>query len=248
MTLDGWILKLVYELNGYGIVFYVLITSLVSVVLSFAVGLERQLRGKSINIKTHVLLAAGCSLLMAVSIWGIRVADGTLNIVEKTSESFIGLSYDTSRIAAAVITGMGFLGAGAIMKDKLAIRGLSTAAALWVSASLGLACGAGFILESIIFTIFIMIIHIVINHINAFISKRAIAIYVTADRTFPVLEVAEDIAVKNRIPLRDYKIIESNEDHNVILLQFLYQTDVKMVDFYISQLERHDEISEIHYR
>ena len=248
MTFDGWILKLVYELNGYGIIFYVMITSLVAAILSFVIGFERQLRGKSINIKTHVLLAAGCALLMTMSIWAIRIADGSIDLVNGGVEASRELSYDTSRIAAAVVSGMGFLGAGAIIKDHFTVKGLSTAAALWVSAAIGLACGSGFVLESIVFTILIMLIHRLINLFNDFISKKSPALIVTAPKEFPLVKTIEETANENKINIRDFYIIETDDTKNVILLQFLYRTDKRLIDYYVTQLSQVEGIQDIRYR
>ncbi|MBQ7671298.1 MAG: hypothetical protein IJS45_11375, partial [Clostridia bacterium] len=97
MNFDDQILKWVYSLHGYGIIFYVLLTAALSAVLSFAVAMERQLRGKSISIKTHVLLSVGCSLLMTISIWAIRIADGSIDIMSGPASISRELSYDTSR-------------------------------------------------------------------------------------------------------------------------------------------------------
>ena len=125
---DQYILNLVTLFNGWGIALYVLVTSLIAATLCFFVGLERQLKGKSNNVKTHVLLAVGCSFLMTISIWAIRLADGSLEIIgEHVTRS--DLTYDTSRVAAGVVSGMGFLGAGVIIKEKFTVK-VSTAATL----------------------------------------------------------------------------------------------------------------------
>ncbi len=129
MNFDRAISDLVYKFNGYGMLLYVVITTTIAAVLACLLGLERQLRGKTITIKTHVLLAVGCSLLMTVSIWAIGLADGSMDSASGVASAST-LSYDTSRIAASVVSGIGFLGAGAIMKDKFSVHGLSTAAML----------------------------------------------------------------------------------------------------------------------
>ena len=113
MELDEKIARLVYQYHGWGLVIYVLITTVLSALLSFAVGFERQVRGRSTSLKTEILLSVGCSLLMTVSIWAIGFADGSIN-----NDPQIGLTYDSSRIASGVVSGMGFLGAGVIIKDR----------------------------------------------------------------------------------------------------------------------------------
>lgn len=103
MTFDNMVLQLVHELNGSGIILYVLITTFASVLLSFCIGLERQIRGKTGSLKIHLLLAAGCSLLMSLSLWGIRVADGTIDLVNGVLDNVPKTSYDTSRVAASIL-------------------------------------------------------------------------------------------------------------------------------------------------
>lgn len=102
-------------------------------VLTGAVGFERELRERSAGLRTHLLVGLGAALFTLVSAygWGDLVATGEVR-------------YDPSRVAAQIVTGIGFLGAGAILRQGLSVRGLTTAAGLWVAAAIGMACGAGF--------------------------------------------------------------------------------------------------------
>ena len=102
-----------------------------SVVLSGLIGMERQMHRRHAGLRTHILVSMGSCLIMLTSLY---VFDIYKDIV----------ALDPARIAAGVITGIGFLGAGTIMRDKEGIRGLTTAASLWVVAGLGLAVGCGF--------------------------------------------------------------------------------------------------------
>ena len=98
---------------------------LVAGLLGGLVGLERELRAKEAGVRTHFLVALGSGLLMVISQFG-----------------FTG-SFDASRVAAQVVSGMVFIGAGTIIFQKNAVRGLTTAAGIWVAAAIGLACGGG---------------------------------------------------------------------------------------------------------
>jgi putative Mg2+ transporter-C (MgtC) family protein len=103
--------------------------------LGTAIGFERELRDREAGIRTHLLVALGAALFTIVSAYGfheILTAGG--NVVR----------LDPSRIAAQIVTGIGFLGAGAIIREGLSVRGLTTAATLWVVAAIGMACGAGY--------------------------------------------------------------------------------------------------------
>jgi len=104
----------------------------VAAVLGGIVGLEREYRDKAAGFRTHFLVALGSALFMIISAYGFEGA-----IVSPEHR------LDVSRIAAQVVTGIGFLGAGTIIFQKNAIRGLTTAAGVWVVAAIGLTCGAG---------------------------------------------------------------------------------------------------------
>ncbi|MDY6298012.1 MAG: MgtC/SapB family protein [Alloprevotella sp.] len=106
----------------------------VAALLGGMIGLEREYRAKEAGFRTHFLVALGSALFMIVSAYGF---EGAL-----TSEAH---RWDVSRVAAQVVSGIGFIGAGTIIfqKSENAVRGLTTAAGLWVTAAIGLACGGG---------------------------------------------------------------------------------------------------------
>lgn len=102
-----------------------------SFVLSLMIGIERHVHQKSAGIRTHVLVSIGSTTFTLVSAYGFAGVVGQ------------DVTLDPSRIAAQVVSGIGFLGAGVIFMRRDAVRGLTTAAAVWVSAAVGMACGAG---------------------------------------------------------------------------------------------------------
>lgn len=104
-----------------------LIGVLVSVVLGFAIGFERKLRYKEAGIRTHTIVCVGSALIMVVSKYGFG----------DSAEA------DASRVAAQIVSGIGFLGAGIIVYRRHEIRGLTTAAGVWATAGVGMAAGAG---------------------------------------------------------------------------------------------------------
>jgi len=109
-------------------------------ILGGVIGLEREKKGVSAGLRTHILVTVGSALVMLTSlyIYGIYQREGG--------------TIDPGRIAAGVITGIGFLGAGTIIRSKEGIRGLTTAASIWVSAAIGLAVGCGYFSAAIIVT------------------------------------------------------------------------------------------------
>lgn len=247
---DNEILQLVYKFDGYGIMLYVFITSSIAGVLAFFVGLERQIRGKTTNLKTHVLLAVGCSLLMTISIWAIRIADGSINIIVGPDSVSAKLSYDTSRIAAGVVTGMGFLGGGAIIKDKFSIRGLSTAATLWISAAIGLACGSGFLVESLIITALVIVLLIFINWINKTFEKKSDYIEIITPNSFPLIKTVNELANENDVQIRTIKIIDVNDTETVSRITFHLSYTEPQLLYFKNQLLNISElkIKDIYYK
>jgi putative Mg2+ transporter-C (MgtC) family protein len=107
----------------------------VAAALGGAIGFERELRDREAGLRTHMLVCLGSALFTLVSAYGF--AD-FLNSGDQVIRA------DPTRIAAQIVTGIGFLGAGAIIRQGLSVRGLTTAATLWVSAAIGIACGAGY--------------------------------------------------------------------------------------------------------
>ena len=112
---------------------YYLFNILLAVVLGFAIGYERKLRYKEAGIRTHTIVCAGSALIMVVSKYGFA------DIME----------YDASRVAAQIVSGIGFLGAGIIIYRKHEIHGLTTAAGVWATAGVGMAAGAGLYLVAL---------------------------------------------------------------------------------------------------
>ena len=107
----------------------------VAAALSGLVGLEREWRERAAGLRTHMLVGVGSALFTLISAYGFNdFLIGGSNVVRA----------DPSRIAAQIVTGIGFLGAGAIIRDGMSVRGLTTAATLWVVAAVGMACGAGY--------------------------------------------------------------------------------------------------------
>jgi putative Mg2+ transporter-C (MgtC) family protein len=111
--------------------------------LGGAVGLERELREREAGLRTHLVVCVGSALFTLVSAYGFHdflVSGGSL------------VRTDPTRIAAQIVSGIGFLGAGAIIRQGLSVRGLTTAATLWLVAAIGMACGAGYYVPAIIST------------------------------------------------------------------------------------------------
>jgi putative Mg2+ transporter-C (MgtC) family protein len=121
----------------------VLLRIVVAAALTGAIGMERELRERAAGLRTHMLVGVGSALFTIVSAyaWGDFFFDRQQGVV-----------FDPTRIAAQIVTGIGFLGAGAIIRQGLSVRGLTTAAGLWVVAAIGMAVGAGYYSAAVIAT------------------------------------------------------------------------------------------------
>lgn len=115
--------------------------------LGMAIGIERELRDREAGLRTHVLVSVGSALFTIISAYGFHdlLANGGPVI-----------RADPTRIAAQIVTGIGFLGAGAIIRQGLSVRGLTTAASLWVVAAIGIASGAGYYSAAVITTVVVL--------------------------------------------------------------------------------------------
>jgi putative Mg2+ transporter-C (MgtC) family protein len=112
--------------------------------LGGVIGFERELRDREAGLRTHMLVCLGSALFTIVSAYGFR---------EFLTSGDQVIRADPTRIAAQIVTGIGFLGAGAIIRQGLSVRGLTTAATLWVSAAIGIAAGAGYYSGAVVGTV-----------------------------------------------------------------------------------------------
>ena len=117
--------------------------------LAFAIGLEREMTNKYAGLRTNILVCLGACLFTIISIYGFPTV--------VTDENANGIR-DTARVAAQVVTGIGFIGGGTVLRHGATVFGLTTAATLWMVASIGMACGAGLYILAIIATIISIIV------------------------------------------------------------------------------------------
>lgn len=123
-----------------------LLRVLLAALLGGAIGFDREIRQKPAGMRTHMLVAAGAALFYAA---------GILILGEATGTEFAG---DLLRVPAAIVTGVGFLGAGAILREGDRVTGLTTAAGIWVVAAIGLLAGAGFVVVAVGGTVLVLLI------------------------------------------------------------------------------------------
>ena len=142
-----------------------IVNLLVALAFGALIGYERELRAKGAGVRTHILVALGAALFMIISQHGFAGAD----------------RFDAARVAAGVVTGIGFLGGGIIMK-KNHVSGLTTAAGLWVTGAIGMASGCGMYLMAAVCTALVLICLELMNYYSIkFGQKEVLAVFSSED-------------------------------------------------------------------
>lgn len=193
----------------------ILIKLLMSSVLGGVIGLEREVHGRPAGFRTHLLVSLGATLFVLTSIQFYH------SFGNFTGTGPVGS--DPARIAAQVVAGIGFLGAGAIIREKASIRGLTTAACLWVAAAIGVAVGAGMYLTGIIVTILAVVNLVFLKKIESFLKK---------DTYFKIKVWSEDR--DGQIPLIEQtvqkcslEVVSIAIEKDILRKDLLYEVDIK---------------------
>ncbi len=141
----------------------VIVRLVLALVLSGLVGLEREVSGRAAGFRTHILVCIGSTLIMLTSLHLFFYFHG------------MGVNVDPGRFAAQVVSGIGFLGAGTIIHIRDSVRGLTTAASLWVAAGIGLAVGSGFYVGALGATVLVLVVLFLLSHLERGVvgSKRS---------------------------------------------------------------------------
>ncbi|MDE5913192.1 MAG: MgtC/SapB family protein [Muribaculaceae bacterium] len=183
----------------------------VSLTLGSIVGYERKRKGQPAGLRTFALISMGATLAMIVSIY--------------ICQAYMGLKNgDPGRIAAQVITGVGFLGAGAIIQMKGSVRGLTTAAGIWMVSTIGLAVGVGLYLLSITATLLILIILVTLEGVErrhamgseSRIIRMKVRAIVTDIEPYRTVLSRHDVRLVNEYV--DYDYVEHTTRLNLIVL------------------------------
>ncbi|MFA7327970.1 MAG: MgtC/SapB family protein [Candidatus Ratteibacteria bacterium] len=212
---------------------------IIAAVLGGVVGLERESRGREAGFRTLILVCSGTCLIMITS---LRVPELFACF---TADSVLRL--DPARIAYGTITGIGFLGAGAIVRDKKRTRGITTAACLWVVAAIGLAIGCGFYYLGVASTAISILVLYFLRLAEKFIPKDNYnSILITRDgerEMTPLLQVLDEfqmkmlsqtIKVQTPPPVTEIEFSVRHKNHTaaeIIVNRFLSVPGVKMVEW-----------------
>lgn len=152
------------------------------------IGLEREFRAKEAGVRTHFIVALGSALFMIISQF-----------------AFEGRQHDAARVAAQVVSGIGFIGAGVIIFQKNAVRGITTAAGLWVAAAIGLACGGGMYSVAIAATILTVLVLEMMHFVNLHYSEKIVDMVLNPDKPYDITALPERLK-QEHINVESYSI------------------------------------------
>lgn len=185
-----------------------LISLLTAFVLGAIIGLERQYRQRTAGLRTNVLVAVGAALFVDIAMRFHGIYGGTPSPLH---------------VVAYVVSGVGFLGAGVIMREEGNIRGINTAATLWGSAAVGVAAGTGMLVEAVLGTVFVLSANTLLRPIVNAINRQPLdvesvevtnTVYVIADKTRQkeIMAALETYLESSRYPVRDLEVHAFGED------------------------------------
>ena len=196
---------------------WVLITRLVVAGLfGGLIGLERELRAKEAGVRTHFIVALGSALFMIISQF-----------------AFEGKQHDAARVAAQVVSGIGFIGAGVIIFQQNAVRGITTAAGLWVAAAIGMACGDGMYVVALSATLLTIFVMEMMHFINLHLSEKAMELILAPPPGFDPLTIPE-LLKQLKIKVESFSY-DNGQVH--LMLRFRHKDHLAQLKAMMEQLE-----------
>ena len=226
--------QLVEKLNNWqpggwyvGNLILMLIALVLSVILCGAIGLEREWKGRSAGLRTHLLVGVGSCIIMIISIYGFP--------------ALFNEKRDVARLAAQVIAGVGFLGAGAIIHRNSGVKGLTTAGTIWIVMAIGIACGSLNFILAIAGTLVIILVLTLFRRVEIRLAKKNPTFILVTKASTPVvgkiLKVARDF--DSTVHAMSSSLIGSGEDANVeVVFQVNFDRDFTMMDEFLAALEK----------
>ena len=206
------------------------IALLLCVFLVGVIGIERERRGRSAGLRTHLLVGVGSAIIMMISIYGFP--------------QIFSEHRDVARLAAQIITGVGFLGAGAIIHHNSDIRGLTTAGTIWASMAIGIACGSFNFILALLGTGLIFLVLTVFRKLEVRVNKKNPAVILVANADKPVLYKIMEVSKKFNCVVRDVNttLLDSKEPKMVeITFHAVFSDNGERVSEYLAAIEKETE-------
>ena len=198
------------------------------------IGVERTLRQKDAGFRTHIIVAVGAALMMIISKYGffdIVGYDDTLRV-------------DASRVASNIITGISFLGAGMIFVKGISIKGLTTAAGIWVTAAVGMAMGSGLYIISFVSVILLLLVQIIFHKFligfdKVLANDNLVPCFVQLDNTPDAIKELKTFLKANEVQIFDSVIHESSDNKLLTIhLNVQFEKDVDIDDVFDRYLKK----------
>ena len=196
------------------------------------VGIEREWRGRSAGLRTHLLVGVGSCIIMIISVYGFPA---------------IAPNRDVARLAAQVITGVGFLGAGAIIHRNSGIKGLTTAGTIWAAMAIGIACGSFNFILAIVGTLLIVVVLTVFKKVEVKISRKNPTIILTAPGDEPLLERILTVSKEFDCTIHSMStnLVEGGNGSIEVTFQVIFDSGEERLMEYISKIEKETRATNI---
>ena len=201
------------------------IALLLSIVLCGLIGFERERRGRSAGLRTHLLVGVGSCIVMIISIYGFPA---------------VFADRDVARLAAQVVTGIGFLGAGAIIHRNSGTKGLTTASTIWLVMAIGLACGSFNFILAAAGTGLILLVLTLFRKFEVKLNKKSPMIIMTVSADKPAIKVILEACREFHCAAQEMtcEIADGSDDSLVeIIFQAVFEDTHPLVNEFVGKLE-----------
>ena len=194
--------------------FRILLDLLLSVALGFVIGMERKLRSKEAGIRTHTIVCFGAALMMVVSMYAF------------------GDEADSARVAAQIVSGVGFLGAGMIVYRQHEVRGLTTAAGVWATAGIGMACGGRLYVVAVGATALLIAVQCVLHlRVRAFLQKKSYSVKIVF-----LQSKDENLQIKELFATDRFNKLVINRENGQVTYSATLHTEKEFSSTWLNQL------------
>lgn len=198
----------------------IIIRILMALIIGGLIGYERELQNRAAGLRTHILVCLGATI---ISLLQIEIGNQAIDMISSNEKLYEVIKVDYGRLGAQVITGVGFIGAGAIIHNRGNIKGLTTAATLWIVACLGLTIGMGGYFISIFSTIIIFITLVFLKRIeDKFISKNTLEkIKLEYFKNEEIESEIEQFLERKKIKIKKIEYNYSSENENKVYALYI---------------------------
>ncbi|MDD9272270.1 MgtC/SapB family protein [Paenibacillus sp. GCM10023248] len=212
---------------------HITIRLVLALLLGGLIGFEREVSSHAAGLRTHILVCVGSALVMLLSMYGFSAFVNEVNV-----------RIDPSRLAAQVISGIGFLGAGTIIFNGRSITGLTTAASLWVVAGIGLAVGAGFYYPAVLACVMVLISLWSLNKLEHkfFNGKKVRILKIQAVDQPGTLGLVTTLLGKQKVDIRKITMEEQQNDDKPNQVQITFHVTVPNPSIIVTMLEGINQI------